>query len=998
MTAEKKKYEFMRIIALDGSTIYRSKGLTALKDGKTNAHTFSGVLDDSLETIKLREIYSKHEAEIGYPYLEDKAFCRAIVSVSFNYAIKQYEKQGRRYVLYGQAVTDEEMTDHVCIRTIDGKTTLVAIETPLNQDRHYAPVEHPISAELLGKYFVYDAEKHEYKKSDKEMPSVVKKEKIREHLYLHGFDIDGIHYVRYKRSAGSSRDGRCLFIAEPLYADMMAWSACGLSADSVSDQASWQAYIALTLSSIESTIRLPKKAILTIPDKVSKFKTTAVCVKENKALGLTATEEETEIENVIWDGEALLDVSEFENAGYGDKGMMLLRNRFFKTCAFNTNLQKWFADNGITTVGQLAGYTTARKVEDIKLVITESSLKYLKFMPKGQSLKVSLEAWLDAVYGGKTTSEFGVVKTDKPPSNMEGRLAYTNYQLMNTLAITPSGMEQLLDASLYHLYKIYASAMHLRYQINYLSETEPDDLAVMTADNYRRKVVMEMLFRTPEFEHTDFYKDLKTDVCYYFKRRLKKGRVLVNGNNQTIFGNPYEFLCAVTDKSYEPTEPMLLGDGEVYTKRFEDGEMLTCARNPHITLGNILIGVNRRKEEIDTYFNLTRDIVCANAINSNLQQRLNGCDYDSDSMLVTNDQFLYLSAKTCYKNMGVPVCCVAPVGKAEYSSSAVDLARLDLAIAENKIGDIVNLSQFLNSLLWHNVNNGASINDILPIYNEICILAVLSGMEIDKAKRMYAVKTSKVLHRLEKRKQEFKKANGGKLPNFYYFITGQEEKIEKNNTATLNCPMSIIYDFVTKYEPYRLPKRKVKLSDLFALDESDSDSNDYHRKKNIIVAVQKAEDDIRHLRIRESQAQGDVKAIIRVEMQSILDECMKVVARNVSNDHVLGLLLRELDLGEKKEISQIKSFLFACLLFEKNGRLLSKVKTPEDYHYTELKLATDENIARGDMLEVIYGYDHVITVDGDTVLGGNGKIEIVDGKFIFYDANGKRVPIPILDY
>ena len=998
MTAEKKKYEFMRIIALDGSTIYRSKGLTALKDGKTNAHAFSGVLDDSLETIKLREVYAKHEAEIGYPYLEDKVFCRAIVSVSFEYAIKQYEKQGRRYVLYGQTVTDEEMTDHVCIRTLDDEPTLVAIETPLNQDRHYAPVEQPISAELLGKYFVYDAEKHEYKRSDKEMPSVVKKEKIREHLYLHGFDIDGIHYVRYKRSAGSSRDGRCLFIAEPLYQDMMDWSACGLCADTVSDQASWQAYIALTLSSIESIIRLPKKAILIIPDKVSRFTTNAVCVKEDKALGLTEIEEETEIENVIWDGEALLDVSEFERAGYANKGMMLLRNRFFKTCAFNTNLQKWFKDKGITTIGQLAGYTTARKIEDIKLVITESSLKYLKFMPKGQSLKLSLEAWLDAVYGGKTTSEFGVVKTDKPPSNMEGRLAYTNYQLMNTLAITPSGMEQLLDASLYHLYKIYASAMHLRYQINYLSETEPDDLAVMTADNYRRKVVMEMLFRTPDFEHTEFYKDLKTDVCYYFKRRLKKGRVLVNGNNQTIFGNPYEFLCAVTDKTYEPTEPMLLGDGEVYTKRFEDGEMLTCARNPHITLGNILIGVNRRKEEIDTYFNLTRDIVCANAINSNLQQRLNGCDYDSDSMLVTNDQFLYLSAKTCYENMGVPVCCVAPVGKAEYSSSAVDLARLDLAIAENKIGDIVNLSQFLNSLLWHNVNDGASINDILPIYNEICILAVLSGMEIDKAKRMYAVKTGKVLHRLEKRKQEFKKANGGKLPNFYYFITGQEEKIEKNNTATLNCPMSIIYDFVIKYEPYRLPKRKVKLSDLFALDESDSDSNDYHRKKNIIVAVQKAEDDIRYLRIRESKAQGDAKVILRAEMQAILDECLKVVARNVSNDHVLGLLLRELDSGEKKEISQIKSFLFACLLFEKNGRLLSKVKTPEDYHYTELKLATEENVERDDMIEIIYGHPHVIVVDGDIVLGSHGKIEIFDDKFIYYDANGNRVPISVLDY
>ena len=182
MAEKRKKYEFVQIMALDGSTIYRSNGLTALKDGKTKPHAFSGVLDESLDTMKLAEIYGDFEAEIGYPYLEDKKFCRAIVSISFDYAIKLYERHGRRYVLDGQTVTTEDMTDHVCIRTIDGKPTLVAIETPLNQDKTYAPVEHPISAKLLGKYFVYDAEKREYKRSGKEMPSVVKKEKIREHL------------------------------------------------------------------------------------------------------------------------------------------------------------------------------------------------------------------------------------------------------------------------------------------------------------------------------------------------------------------------------------------------------------------------------------------------------------------------------------------------------------------------------------------------------------------------------------------------------------------------------------------------------------------------------------------------------------------------------------------------------------------------------------------------------------------------------------------------
>ena len=198
----------------------------------------------------------------------------------------------------------------------------------------------------------------------------------------HGFDIDGIHYVRYKRSAGASRNGKCLFIAEPLYADMMAWSSCDLSADTASDQASWQAYIALTLSSIESTIKLPKKSILIIRDRVSRFKADAVCVKETDAHDLRAEEEETEIENVIWDGEALMDASVFFENGYNDHAMMLLRNRFFKTCAFNTNLQDWFFDNDITQISQLAGYTTARDIKDVKLVITESSVKYLKFMPK----------------------------------------------------------------------------------------------------------------------------------------------------------------------------------------------------------------------------------------------------------------------------------------------------------------------------------------------------------------------------------------------------------------------------------------------------------------------------------------------------------------------------------------------------------------------------------------------------------------------------------------
>ena len=45
----------------------------------------------------------------------------------------------------------------------------------------------------------------------------VKIKDLRAHFYENGFYLDGVHYVRYKRSAGSSREGKCLFIDERLY-------------------------------------------------------------------------------------------------------------------------------------------------------------------------------------------------------------------------------------------------------------------------------------------------------------------------------------------------------------------------------------------------------------------------------------------------------------------------------------------------------------------------------------------------------------------------------------------------------------------------------------------------------------------------------------------------------------------------------------------------------------------------------------------------------------
>ena len=949
-------------MSLEGSVVFKNDGFTATKDGKPDSKAFRGVLDESLDTLKLAEVYDRHKSELAYPYLDGKKrFCRAVVCLSFNRAIKLYESYGNRYVLNGYSVTDADMQDHICISTVGGKPTLIAIDVSFRENSGYAPVEEPIAEGILGKYFKYDSDTRSYKRSDKTIPTDISCRAIREHLYTHGFDIDGIHYVRYKRSAGASRDGRCLFIAEPLYADMMAWSSCDLSADTAYDQASWQAYIALTLSSIESTIRLPKKSILIIRDRVSRFTENVVCVKENDAHDLRAEEEETEIENVIWDGEALLEAEVFNENGYGGRGMMLLRNRFFKTCAFNTNLQDWFFDNDIKYVSQLAGYTTARDIKDVKLVITESSVKYLKFMPKDMSFEEKCKRFLDALYEGKNNSVFGVVKADHDAPLMHGDMAYTNYQLLNTLGLTREGIGKLLEPSLRYLQDMLDRSPVLRYQINMttdhatIAEQELPDLA-----KYRRDTVLDMTCRTPLFERTEFYKSFRSDTTKYFKIRLRKGRVSVCGNYQVLFGNAYEFLVALTDESYEPTFSYSLEDGQVCTTGFAHGEMVLCARSPHITMGNLYLAKNVHCYDLLRYFNLTPNIICVNAIESNIQQRLNGCDYDSDSMLVTNNEWIVNGVVNAYDILKVPVCKAEPVGKTDYVNMPKSLAGLDQTIAKNKIGEIVNLSQFLNCLLWEAYVTGESEYHPLDIYRDICVLAVMSGMEIDKAKRLYSADSTKVLSRLRHYRQNFKKKNGGNLPAFYKFIVGDESADVGENTATLEAPMSFVHDAVATFPGRAAYTRTLSLSELFELDASDAGANDTRKKQNIIKAVKDAHTKITAMQTAMKNASDDEKMILCEEANEVYQACLKTVSRNVANDHILCMLLSEIDHPDKSkyDIKSVRYLLFASLLYEDNRRLLSKIKMVDGFQPYDLVRVDPESVPEGYRTEDIYGFPH----------------------------------------
>ena len=67
------------------------------------------------------------------------------------------------------------------------------------------------------------------------------------YFYRDGFWAEGVHYVRMKRSSGSARVGKCLFIDEALYDDLHLWEMCGLDIKEGEpvDLAALESYISL---------------------------------------------------------------------------------------------------------------------------------------------------------------------------------------------------------------------------------------------------------------------------------------------------------------------------------------------------------------------------------------------------------------------------------------------------------------------------------------------------------------------------------------------------------------------------------------------------------------------------------------------------------------------------------------------------------------------------------------------------------------------------------
>lgn len=691
-------------------------------DGSLRLRKFINSLDPSLDLMQLRKVYKKKYRRQDFSFCAGrKEYSFRVINVTFQYAYRQYNQIRRNtYVKAGYDLRESDFEDGAAVR--DGVLAGIIVEEP---------VLSALDSSLLPPCFTYDENRKCYRKV-RDSAVILSCADLRRDLYQNGFLCEGIHYVRLKRSSGSARVGKCLFVDEALYKDFHKWELCGLDIryGQPVDLAALESYIALTSSSIIGTLEIRPEQILILDDYQSVFQDDCAACRDVGG-HLVSREERLRLSNQIWDGQSLMDRSLF--GPYQDKGMLLLRNRMFKSCCFNANIQQWFQDCNIRDVSSLGGFTLARSVDEIRLITTKSSIKYVKFG--------SVQNWLlhmDPV--------FGIVKFEKKTPFFGGRLVQTHYQLLNTLELNEEDMSRFLQPSLDYARKLRTDPAYVRHYLQMSPDTEYDGAPLKS----RSAVIYAIMSANDLFTQTRFYHQFLNELMRSYYKNLKKGHVLVNGNYSVLLGNPIEMLQSAAGCFHGES---VLGRGNICSLRFEEGKDLLASRSPHCCAGNILVARNVRHPLLNRYINQTEEIVCINSIGENILSRLSGADFDSDTVLLTDNPVLLRAAKKNYSVFKTPTAVLSDQKK-QRRYTPQDQAELDIDTSVNKIGEIINFSQRLGSLYWDRIASGKTHEECKPLYYDIVTLDIMSGIEIDKAKKEFTVDNSAELRHLEEKYYE----------------------------------------------------------------------------------------------------------------------------------------------------------------------------------------------------------------------------------------------------
>lgn len=715
---------------------------------------------------------------------------RDIICLEFNYGSRSYQKELEHFKKIAKnarkeyRIADVRRDKYLMEKSLNKRkkiSTLLCIAHK-NKDKYKSLTNEELRT------LIYNAG-IDVKYVTRDRNGVIKKEEV-------------IHYKMLYRSTGKAKKGTCMFIKDKLYKKAQNFLYMGIKpSDDNPMIVELSAYAPLVSSGIVGKVKINPKNILILKDIDKFFTTNVISVETDDHKHCVAKKiNNYKLKNTLFDGQALIDSSIFPSWG---NGYILLRHHFCKMAAFNTNIQKffkdYFGDNYQTaTVKDMFG--NIHYAKDIELITTDNALKWIKF-------DKSYDYWCEKVY--ENNCMFGIVKTAH--ESKLGSVQKMSYQMVNSLDVNI--MENVV-----------------RKSVDYITDLKTKDDVFLDyleknsnfSNDY--EVLIALCEQNPDFVRSEYFRKRREFIIKTYILNFKSGKIIQDADNLTVVGSPYAMLLYAasgkeSDVDKDDTFCYEKNTVQCYTSRFSDGEYLAFFRSPFNGKYNLTYLHNTYNSKFEEYFNFGKQIIAINMIGTDIQDRNNGLDMDSDFGYTTNQPDIVAHARQCYLKYPTIVNNI-PKEKNKYHNTMDDFALIDnnLAKSQTDIGESSNLAQIAQTY---------ECNFPEKKYSDyVCILSVLAQVSIDNAKRRFDVNLTDEIKRIKK-DMDIKEY---KYPVFWSIIKRGFNK--KNINHNLICPMNHLYKL--KLKKIRHNVSTLPMSDFFIKHKLDINRKTCKRVEEMI--------------------------------------------------------------------------------------------------------------------------------------------------------------------
>lgn len=437
-----------------------------------------------------------------------------------------------------------------------------------------------------------------------------------------GFRINGIKYARLLGTNGGVKASTIVFVSERLAPELRRLIDNGRDKSKELVPAKLEAYQALVCSG-SIPVSMPK-GVAVVDDCYTTFKANVINLNDEC--------DGDPVMTFVKDEEITLDASD----GYG---LMLpsLASRWSEElqldytaggmntrCAWEKGMV--FAFDFLRFADEVAGTRIIKDawgndvdLTNVELILTTSMLK----------LWDSYDSCEDYLRNCKENGyTFGITKTC--PNKLE-RERNLNYQFIQSYELTDEQIDELIAPTIEEIHDILS--LDWRKAVLFLKGlglTE-DGLENMEAD-FVKAIMIDSRMMFDPFVRKKIFSMIKKRI-----NDAKIGVIKVHGNYSIISGDPY----ALCQSMFGMEVTGLLHAGEIYNKYWLDSgaERLACFRAPMTSHNNIRLVHVAKGDDVQKWYKYMNTCTILNAWDT-ISPALNGCDFDGDLVMLTDNRVL----------------------------------------------------------------------------------------------------------------------------------------------------------------------------------------------------------------------------------------------------------------------------------------------------------------------------------------------------------------------